>query len=38
MTGRISVEQMNELNLPGDEIAKLTVGSPFKAPPSNGAN
>jgi len=38
MTGRISVEQMNELNLPGDEIASLTVGSPFKAPPSNGAN
>ena len=38
MTGRISVEQMNELNLPGDEIANLTVGSPFKAPPSNSAN
>ena len=38
MTGRTSVEQMNELNLPGDEIASLTVGSPFKAPPSNGAN
>ena len=38
MTGRISVEQMNELNLPGDEIASLTVGSPFKAPPSNVAN
>ena len=38
MTGRISVEQMNELNLPGDEIASLTVGSPFKAPPPNGAN
>ena len=38
MTGRISVEQMNELNLPGDVIASLTVGSPFKAPPSNGAN
>ena len=38
MTGRTSVEQMNELNLPGDEIASLTVGSPFKAPPSNVAN
>lgn len=38
MTGRTSVEQMNELNLPGDEIASLTVDSPFKAPPSNGAN
>ena len=38
MTGRVSVEQMNELNLPGHEIAKLTVGSPFKAPLSNGAN
>ena len=38
MTGRMSVEQMNALNLPGDEIASLTVGSPFKAPLSNGAN
>ena len=38
MTGRVSVEQMNELNLPGDEIASLTAGSPFKAPPSSGAN
>jgi hypothetical protein len=38
MTGRISVEQMNELNLPGDEIASLTEGSPFKAPPSKVAN
>ena len=35
LTGRTSVDKMNSINLPGVEIANLTLGSPFKAPASN---
>ena len=38
MTGRMSIEQMNSSNLPGDEIARMTIGSPFKVPTASGAN